>query len=322
MDSKRAQGRFYTLGNPFVLEPFKRWAKQASISQTCILEPFAGANNIIHTLVDLGLCREFISYDIKPNDEKVDRRNTIDCFPKGYDVCITNPPWLARNSATRRGLPYPETKHDDLYKHCLELCLNNCKHVAVLIPASYLQSGLFRKRLSSYILLHDTIFVDTENPVCLALFNAETSDDVSVYYGNKPIGMLNALEEQLPKPKMDRRVRFNDPNGELGFISFDNIKEPSIRFCSADDIKDYQIKHSSRFITRISGDFGENLSVLIEKLNDAIESFRRNTEDIFLTPFKGIREDGRYRRRMDFNLARRFINSTANEVSSLQKELF
>ena len=309
MDSKRAQGRFYTLGNPFVLEPFRQWAEQASISEACILEPFAGANNIIHTLVDLGLCREFISYDIKPNDEKVDRRNTIDCFPKGYDVCITNPPWLARNSATRRGLPYPETKHDDLYKHCLELCLNNCKHVAVLIPASYLQSGLFRKRLSSYILLHDTIFSDTENPVCLALFNAETSNDVLIYYGNNHIGMLNTLEEQLPRPKRDRRVRFNDPNGELGFISFDNIKEPGIRFCNAEDIKNYQIKHSSRFITRISGDFGSNLSILIEKLNMAIESFRDETEDIFLTPFKGVRKDGRYRRRMDFNLARKFINS-------------
>ena len=309
MDSKRAQGRFYTLGNPFVLKPFKRWAEQASISQTRILEPFAGANHIIDTLIDLGLCREFTSYDIKPNDKKVKERNTIADFPKGYDVCITNPPWLARNSATRRGLPYPQTKHDDLYKHCLELCLNNCKDIAALIPASYLQSGLFRERLSSYILLHDTIFSDTENPVCLALFNAEASDDVSIYYGDKPIGMLNALEEQLPEPRQDRRVRFNDPNGILGFISFDNTKEPSIRFCDADDIKNYRIKHSSRFITRISGDFG-NLSVLIKKLNNAIESFRHNTEDIFLTPFKGIREDGCYRRRMDYKLARRFINST------------
>ena len=309
MDSKRAQGRFYTLGNPFVLEPFKQWAKRACISETLMLEPFAGANNIIHTLIDLGLCKKFISYDIKPNDKKVEKRNTITCFPEGYDVCITNPPWLARNSATRRGLAYPETKHDDLYKHCLELCLNNCKHVAVLIPASYLQSGLFRERLSSYILLHDTIFNDTENPVCLALFNPKTSNDVSIYYGNKHIGMLNTLKNELPEPKEDKRVRFNDPNGRLGFISFDNTKEPSIRFCSANGIKSYAIKHSSRFITRISGDFG-NLSVLIRKLNDAIEAFRHNTEDIFLTPFKGIREDGRYRRRMDFNLARRFINST------------
>ncbi len=297
------------MGNPFVLKPFKRWAKRANISQTRILEPFAGANHIIDTLIDLGLCREFISYDIKPNHKKVRERNTITRFPEGYDVCITNPPWLARNSATRRGLPYPKTKYDDLYKHCLELCLNNCKDVAVLIPASYLQSGLFRERLGSYILLHDTIFNDTENPVCLALFNAKASDDVSIYYGNDHIGMLNTLKEQLPERKQDRRVRFNDPNGKLGFISFDNTKEPSIRFCDADDIKDYRIKHSSRFITRISGDFGK-LSVLIKKLNDAIESFRYNTEDIFLTPFKGIREDGRYRRRMDFNLARRFINST------------
>ena len=309
MDSKRAQGRFYTLGNPFALSPFRRWAKRANIADTCILEPFAGANHIIHTLTDLGLCREFAAYDIKPNNREVKKRNAISRFPKGYDVCITNPPWLARNSATRRGLPYPKTKHDDLYKHCLELCLNNCKYVAALIPASYLQSRLFRGRLHSYILLHDTIFSDTENPVCLALFNDTDNQDTSIYYDNKYIGGLDELRRRLPQFKKDKQVRFNDPHGKLGFISFDNTREASIRFCDIDYIKDYPIKHSSRFITRISGDF-TNLPTLIKTLNRKIKSFRRNTEDIFLTPFKGMRDDGYYRRRMDFYLARRFINST------------
>ena len=308
MDLKRAQGRFYTLGNPFALKPFRQWAKRSRISEACVLEPFAGANHIIHTLTDLGLCKDFDSYDIKPNHKDVKKKNTITRFPKGYDVCITNPPWLARNSATRRGLPYPNTEYDDLYKHCLELCLGNCKYVAALIPASYLQSGLFRERLTHYILLHKMIFSDTENPVCLALFNDKESNNVSIYYDNEHIGMLNSLKRRLPALKEDRRVRFNDPNGRLGFISFDNTRGPSIKFCSTDDIKDYPIKHSSRFITRISGDFG-NLSVLIKKLNRKIELFRHETKDIFLTPFKGIRDDRSYRRRMDFNLARRFINS-------------
>ncbi|MBC6413759.1 MAG: hypothetical protein GDA45_02330 [Chromatiales bacterium] len=308
-DSKRAQGRFYTLGNPFTLKPFRRWAKRAGIPGVCILEPFAGANHIIHTLSDLDLCKDFISYDINPNNNAVKKRNTIERFPKGYKVCVTNPPWLARNSATRRGLPYPQTAHDDLYKHCLELCLHNCRYVAALIPASYLQSGLFRERLHSYILLHKTIFNDTENPVCLALFDNKTNGKVWIYADDCCIGTLNALESSLPEPKRDKKIRFNDPNGQLGFISFDNTREPSIRFCRSAEIKDYQIKHSSRFITRIGGEF-KNLSALIKKLNRKITSFREDTEDIFLTPFKGIRSDGRYRRRMDFNLARRFINST------------
>lgn len=309
MDSKRAHGRFYTRGNPFVFKPFKQWAKRARIPETCILEPFAGANHIIHTLSDIGLCKKFASYDMKPNDKEVKKRNTITHFPKRYDVCITNPPWLARNSATRRGLPYPRTKYDDLYKHCLELCLHNCEHVAALIPASYLQSRLFRERLTCYILLHRTIFCDTENPVCLALFNNEESNNISIYYDNECIGKLNNLESNLPTPKENKQVRFNDPNGNLGFISFDNTEKPTIRFCEVDEINEYEIKVSSRFITRISGDF-RNLSTLIKKLNRKIETFREDTKDIFLTPFKGMRNDGYYRRRMDFNLARRFINNT------------
>ena len=308
MSDKRAQGRFYTLGNPFLLDSFKRWASETDISDKRILEPFAGANHLIHSLAEAGLCDEFMAYDIAPGNKSVKRRDTIASFPKGYDVCITNPPWLARNSATRRGLPYPETEHDDIYKLCLELCLKHCSYVGALVPASYLQSGLFRDRLSIYILLHNTLFSDTENPVCLALFNDKISDNVSIYYDDKYIGELNQLSDNVPASGNDKDVRFNDPRGNLGFISFDSTKEPSIKFCRGDEIKGYKIKESSRFITRISGNFGNTLA-LVKKLNKQIKKFRKETSDIFLTPFKGLREDGNYRRRMDFGLARRFINA-------------
>lgn len=309
MSSKRANGQFYTLGNPFTLIPFKRWAQSAGLPDTCILEPFAGANNIIETLQSVNLCNSFRSYDLFPASRKVRKRNTILSFPKGFDVCVTNPPWLARNSATRRGLSYPDSAYDDLYKHCLELCLKHCKYVAALIPASYLQSGLFRDRLKSYILLHSTLFTDTENPVCLSLFTGEYSERIDIYYDNTFVGTLNQLRGMLPDAQCDKKVRFNDPAGKLGFISFDNTKEPSIKFCCVNEIKDYPIKVSSRFITRISGDF-DNITTLIKKLNKNIQKFRNDTKDIFLTPFKGMREDGQYRRRMEFSLARRFINAS------------
>lgn len=310
MNKKRAQGRFYTKGNPFELEPFKQWAEQAGLRNTRILEPFAGANNIIHMLENMGMCSDYRSYDIAPASQDVKKRDTIKKFPAGFDVCVTNPPWLARNSATRRGLPFCGN-YDDLYKRCLELCLHNCRHVAALIPASCLQSGLFQERLSTYILLHEIIFDDTENPVCLALFNDEESEDVNIYYDNRYIGKLNSLSNlfiSVFEKRNNRHVRFNDPHGELGFISFDNTKEPSIHFCRAKDIKDYPIKISSRFITRISGEF-DNVPVLVNKLNRRLRKFRRETKDVFLTPFKGIRDDGWYRRRMCFSTARKLINA-------------
>ena len=308
IDIKRSKGQYFTKGNPFVLKPFKKWLDKTNLSHEILLEPFAGANDIIKTLQSMGVCNKFLSCDISPSDKLVKKQDTIKNFPKGHKVCITNPPWLARNSATRRGLPYPKTDFDDLYKHCLSLCLEHCEYVGVLIPASFLQTKLFRERLDKYILLHKNLFMDTENPTCLALFTPKENKRVDLYYDNDHLGTLSQLEKILPKARNDKEVRFNDPKGNLGFISFDNTEKPTIRFCEVDEIKDYPIKVSSRFITRISGDFN-NVSKMIKKLNRQINQFRDDTKDIFLTPFKGLRKDGHYRRRMEFVLARNFINA-------------
>lgn len=308
---KRAKGQYYTLGNPFSLNPFRQWASDADLPNSNVLEPFAGSNNIIKTLQGMSLCNEFTSYDILPADDDVEFKDTIRGFPKNHRVCVTNPPWLARNSSTRRNLPYPDTVHDDMYKHCLELCLENCEYVAALIPASFLQSGLFRHRLSTYILLHeDGIFNDTENPVCLSLFTKDSdSTSTKVYYDGNFIGLLRDLEGRIPEERLNRKARFNDPSGNLGFISFDNTREPSIRFCSVQEIDDYPIKVSSRFITRISGEFSD-IPSLIDQLNIQLTEFRKDTKDLLLTPFKGMRDDGCYRRRMSYALARKFINAS------------
>ena len=42
--------------------------------------------------------------------------------------------------------------------------------------------------------------------------------------------------------------------------------------------------------------------------------FRNKTNDVFLTSFKGLRQDGKYRRRLDFNLA---ISNSLNLIVSL-----
>ena len=311
-DTKRSLGRFFTISkNPFELSAFQEWAEVAKLPQRPILEPFAGANHIIKSLQTLNLCNEFTSFDIHPADNAVHKRDTLESFPIGYKVCVTNPPWLARNSATRRNLPYPECRYDNIYKFCLDKCLKYCEFVAALIPASYLQSDLFREsrdRLSTYILLHDQIFTETENPVCLALFTDKPTRSTKVYYDAVYIGELKELESKRPKATGKRQLRFNDPEGQLGFISFDNTRERSIRFCEVAEIEAYEIKHSSRFITRISGDFSA-VPKLIEQVNRLLDKFRDDTNDLFLTPFKGVRDDGQYRRRMFFSQARELINA-------------
>ncbi len=49
--NKRQNGSYYTEGNPFVLKPFLRWASKIELKNRVVLEPFAGSNNIIKSLL-------------------------------------------------------------------------------------------------------------------------------------------------------------------------------------------------------------------------------------------------------------------------------
>jgi len=302
---KRTNGVYFTTTNPFNLRPFKLWAEEIKLNGSTVLEPFAGGNNIIKMLkchYDI----KYDSFDTRPCDPNVCKRDTLANFPKGYDVCITNPPWLYLPSARRRGLHYPDIKYDDLYKHCLDLTLQHCANVCFIIPATYLQTGLFRKRLHSVVFVHERLFSDTDNPVCLAMFAGKAQKITKIYNDNTYLGTLSGLAEHLPKPTHSKKIVFNADNGNIGLVSFDNTIEPTIHFCGGDEIH-RKLKHSDRMITKIRCDVDTDTAV--EKLNYELNKLRKKTHDVFLTPFKGLRHDGFYRRRINFSLVRDMINA-------------
>ncbi len=192
---KRELGRYYTAGNPFTHPAFLRWAQAARLPNARILEPFAGANHLIHHLQSMGLCCSFTSYDITPANPRVQQRDTLADFPTNYDVCVTNPPWLAKNSATARGLPFPPSKHDDLYKVALERCLEHCAWVAALIPESFIRADIYQDRLQEFVSLTANMFEDTGHPVGLALFGPKSVADVQTWSGFEKIGSLASLQK-------------------------------------------------------------------------------------------------------------------------------
>ena len=202
-DSKRSSGQYYTQGNPFSCRPFRKWARLADLPEQHILEPFAGSNSLIKMLADMGLCNRYTSFDISPADENVILHDSLDDFPTGYEVCVTNPPWLAKNSATARGLPFPDCDYDDLYKFALAKCLDHCSHVAALIPESFITARLLQDRLHSFISLTAKMFSDTGHPVGLALFVPESVPDVDVWSGTKKIGCLSKIQGMKPEPDTD-----------------------------------------------------------------------------------------------------------------------
>ena len=301
---KRLSGRYYTVGNPFEVPPFLDWAGRAGLPCETILEPFAGQNSLIGHLQRMDLCREYRSFDISPAAKTVEQRNTLRHFPEGFDVCVTNPPWLAKNSATRRGLPYDGAPYDDLYKAALGRCLTNCRHVAALVPESFLQWGRMQERLEAFVSLPAALFSDTRHPVALALFGPEPVRELAIWSGERRLGTLFELRRWLPSRPLDRgEAIFNCPDGNLGLIAFDNVRMASIRFCDPEEIDPCDIKHSSRFITRI-----RTLNPYdVERCNQVLHEFRKRTGDMFLTPYRGLRKDGRYRRRLDYATARRLL---------------
>ena len=324
MDEKRASGRYYTRGNPFQLEPFQTWAIASNLERQSVLEPFAGAKDIPR-LIDAAHLqyRDWAFFDIEPGAKGIVQRDTLADFPEGFDVCITNPPWLARNSATRRGLPFPEaTRYDDLYKYALEQCLTHCGWVAAIIPEAFIRSGLFLQRLHDFISLVpqkqnktnyppdkggrevSVMFEDTEHPVGLALFAPDVTSDVRIWRNNRFLGTMSKLRRHLPQPSSNRAIVFNDPKGNLGLIAIDNTVSASIRFCPPEELKDYPIRVQCRSITKI----GVPWRVDIDMLNARLATIRKKTHDVFLTAFKGIRRDGHYRRRLDWALARAIVD--------------
>ena len=306
MSGKRQNGRFYTEGNPFRHPAFYAWAKRSGLPESTVLEPFAGANGIIHHLENMKVCERSISYDVLPADDAVIQRDTLARFPSNFEVCVTNPPWLAKNSATVRGLEFPDCGYDDLYKFALEKCLDNCPWVAALVPESFIRAGIFQDRLSDFVSLTSRLFSDTGHPVGLALFRPDSVADVKLWSGRTRLGWMSEIESLRPLPRKDGpEVSFNEPEGNVGLIALDDTKTASIRFCKVSELADYTVKKTGRHITkmRVSG------RVRIKVWNEYLQWFREQTQDVLLTCYKGIRKDGKYRRRLDWELARGIVHN-------------
>jgi len=256
-------------------------------------------------------------FDIEPGKNvypkcEILQRDTIKDYPKGYKIAITNPPYLSKNSATRRGLTYPETKYDDVYKLCLEVMLNNTPYVAAIIPETFITSGLFHDRLHSIVSLTCRMFDDTDCPVCLAMFvpKEEAPNSFYIYRMNDSLGEYKELKKGDIPDTLGIEWTFNDPNGEIGIWCIDNTKYASIHFGKGDIIPSSKIKNTSRSLTRVSGLPEEiDFERFIDDCNALLKNYRSSTKDVFMASFKGLRIDGLYRRRLDFATARRIMNN-------------
>lgn len=334
MKDKKMLGQFFTITNPFEVAPFKMWMNSIDITdETVFLEPFAGANNIVNMIQEIGYKNTWDCYDIVPKNElnksnfNIEQRDTLKSFPKNYKIAITNPPYLAKNSATRSGIKYPNTKYQDLYLYSLDKMIKNVEYCAAIIPESFISSPIFTNRLVIVVSLTCKMFDDTDCPVCLAMFSPEndkkifnlSKNDFIIYSMNDMIGKYSELKKIILKNNnSDIKWVFNDRNGSIGLRGVDNTKCESIKFVKGDEINPNRIKVSSRSLTRISGlPEKYDLDLFINLLNKNLNEYRNMTHDVFLTAFKNLRSDNKYRRRLDFDTARYILNITLLEMEKL-----
>jgi hypothetical protein len=326
--NKKAIGQFFTVNNPFNHSLFSDWINTIdNFKDEIILEPFAGINSIVSMIHNIGIVNDWDCFDIdincaiatKDNKYPVKTLDTLSNFPNSYNVAITNPPYLAKNSASRSGISFPDTKFNDLYQISLNQMLNNCKYVAAIIPESFLTQDIFHNRIYGIISLTMKMFNDTTCPVCLALFIPENKkndiNDFIIYSGNKNIGKYINIKKLIKNVNSSLKVFFNIPNGEIGLFAIDNTNHNSIQFVRGEIIDSSSIKHSSRSITRIHiSDTNIDIDNIIYKCNIILKKEREATNDIFFTSFKGLRKDNRYRRRLDFKTAKRILKMAYEDI--------
>lgn len=323
MENKRERGQYYTQENPFSHPLFKKWMEIACDQNTIILEPFAGANNILKLMYDVGYGNAWVCYDIEPSEKnvfpkyEVKYRDTISNFPKGFNVCVTNCPYLGKSSARRRKIFYPWDE-DDLYKVSLNRMLSNCDYVAAIIPESFITANIHRDRLWGVISLTCKMFDDTECPVCLALFTKQSNGHTEIYANEEYLGTIEELSSiALTANTNYHRWIFNDKNGSIGVKTVDNQKTNDCKFFYGEQISPESIKISSRAFTRISG-LPKNIDrdAFIARCNQILSEFREQTKDVLLTSFKGLRSDGKYRRRLDFKTVKCIMNQALKEMEN------
>ena len=279
-------------------------------------DPFAGKGNIIEVIKDLGLSAYATDIDSLLNWKINDSLVSVPYYDN--TLIITNPCFLAKNSAKRMTLDsykyFYNNSYSDLYQIALEKLLLVYDNIIAIIPETFLLSGLFKSRIHSITVIEENLFTDTECPVCVACFKKQ-SNTTDIYKNDKKLFDIEYLENKIKdmtsvKEKFD--IKFNDKRGCIGLRAIDGVKKNDrICFCLPEKLN-YdlnKITNSSRAISVISFKPKININKLIINCNTLLEKFRSDTHDLALSPFKNNNNEGNRRRRLDFKLARALINN-------------
>ena len=347
-EKKRELGQFFTRDSIWLRPHIKSHILSLSKKYKSAFDPFAGDGHLLKVSESFGfdsLGCDIDSFISQRNDWQ--KNDSITNVIKHKDTFVlTNPPYLAKNSARKMKsemIKYFERGYvkgivdsefsilDDLFKIAIAKTINAYKDSIWIVPESGIQDieklPLWKKYLHSVTILEENPFTDTEHPVCVMIFSQDNPKQ-EIWKNNKKLGKWSELMNTHRMFKKGSaklvKMKFNDPNGNLGFRAVDGTKEDGsmrIRFCLGDDLNypRESIKISSRHLTYISVNLKESeLLETIKIANSIIDKYRKSTHDVFLTAFMGNTKERERRRRLDYKLARVIFNRAYSELLSSQ----
>lgn len=323
--AKTSGGRYYTTQDHWLTRPVMEFIQVALMNAKGFLDPFAGEGHLLEA------CAQRFQQPVAGFDLHAERWPTLDSLrhiPPTDAIIVTNPPYLAKHSASRKGVAetvasyYADAGLDDLYQIALRRCLEAARFTVAIIPETFLNSDFPKQALVLISVLGRNPFQDTENPVCVACFDHQKTtgeEDAKLFVDDSfclSMGSLAALRRSVPR---DTTIRFNDPKGAIALRAVDSTDPAApIAFLPAETFAygRENIKVSSRLLTYLSI---KNLPTsrrdeLIAIANRRLAELRHASHDLVLSPFKGNNQEGRRRRRLDYAMARRLLMEALEEL--------
>jgi hypothetical protein len=326
---KQTYGQYNTRNATWLTTSVKSFLAEVDFNK--IVDPFAGQGDLLQCFHELDVPKQ--GYDIDPLLCKLRDWQLNDSLASitrdECALCVTNPPYLANNTAKRfhRSGAYhwfddnPELY--DLYLIGLSRCLSAFNNVIAIVPETFLQTGLFRDRLVLVDILEKNPFDDTDFPTLIGCWskNLNRGNNFQVFKNEANLGTWRSLRGCIPShSELGLKVKFNRKDGQIGLIGIDGTKaNDQIAFCDVETIGEDEIKVSSRLRTRIWISYSSHIPAIIEECNDILAKLRQQTSDVVLSPFKANNICGLRRRRLDYDIAKHIIHqAVANTLQSMK----
>ena len=324
---KTGLGAFHTTGSCWLNSVVHEFIASTNLRRA--VDPFAGNGDMLD-LVGSKFSMQKSGYDI---DESTgwEVNDSLVSIPRSPgSICITNPPFLAKYSASRKsmwpmvGEYYERYARNDLYQIALDRCLASFDHVVAILPETFLQSAYSKDRCERIVVLEENPFNDTTFPVCVTCWSPATGQDPHIYVGENKVIRHSEITRLRRGVGRSSRVVFNHPRGNIGLRAVDGTKEADrIAFIPGREF-DYprsRIKSSSRLMTYIMVeelDSEKAIQEFCKTSSEILERYREQTCDTILSGFKGNNRLGRRRRRLDYGLARKVVTEALEANTNIR----